>query len=123
MSEQSAIERLRALLDELGAEWEEFHGEPMWMGDDGRWYYAIQEITRYGADGGVVVHHLTPEQAVEATLGRGTCREVYLLKATDNDDGREHVLGVYATEESATAAIGENRCNLSLHHVERWEVE
>lgn len=57
-----------------------------------------------------------------ATLGARTCREVYLLMATDIGDGREEVLGVYATEEAAIAAINENQFGYALHHVRKLEV-
>lgn len=57
------------------------------------------------------------------TLDNGTCREVYLLMATDIGDGREEVLGVYATEEAAMAAINENQFGYALHHVRKWEVD
>lgn len=57
------------------------------------------------------------------TLGAGTCKEVYLLMATDIGDGREEVLGAYATEEAAMAAINENQFGYALHHVCKLEVD
>lgn len=56
------------------------------------------------------------------TFGAGTYREVYLLMATDIGDGREEVLGVYATESAATKAISENQFGYALHHVRKLEV-
>ena len=54
---------------------------------------------------------------------RGTCMEVYLLMAIDIVNGREEVLGVYATEEAAMAAIDENQFGYAFHHVRKWEVD
>lgn len=76
----TATDRLRALLDERGVEWwNETDPDP-------------QTITMARTDGQLIEYHenangstgyhifnmrdLTPEQAVEATLGRGTCRVV-----------------------------------------------
>ena len=69
----TATERLRQLLDERGVEWIDFDGEPTWMGND-RMHYARQECSCDEPTDEVTVYHLTPEQAVEATLGRGTCK-------------------------------------------------
>lgn len=72
----TATDELRRLLDERGVEWEDFDGEPTWADGDGRMYYARQEFTFAGLTDEVTVYHLTPEQAVEATLWRGTCEDV-----------------------------------------------
>lgn len=72
----SASDELRRLLDERGVEWEDFDSEPTWAGGDGRMHYARQEFTFAGLTDEVTVYHLTPEQAIDATLGRGTCRDV-----------------------------------------------
>ena len=79
-AERSTTDILRQLLDERGVEWgDRFAGEPQ------------SSYTRYEVDSGMSVtawedtftgklglsveidYRLTPEQAVEATLGRGTC--------------------------------------------------
>lgn len=64
----TATDRLRALLDERGAEYEtDDHmgfSETRWGGT-----YAFQL-----APGAALVMAVTPEQAVDATLGRGECR-------------------------------------------------
>lgn len=73
-SRMTATDELRRLLDERGVEWQDFDDEPTWMGSDGEMHYARQEFTFNGLTGNVTVYHLTPEQAVEATLGRGECR-------------------------------------------------
>ena len=78
----SATDELRRLLDERGVEWTFDIGEVHWR-SDGHWFRAWQGLN----NGSMVVSsgYYTPEQAVEATLGRGTCRIVPKL--------REYVLG------------------------------
>ena len=63
-------ECLRKLLDERGVEWTYADGTVS-FNDGKHWYHAWA----YN-DGAIVVSmgYLTPEQAVEATLGRGTCK-------------------------------------------------
>lgn len=72
----TATERLRAMLDERGVKWEDFDGEPTWMGSDGRTYCARYEFTFDGLDNTMTVYHLTSAQAIAATLGAGTCHDV-----------------------------------------------
>ena len=71
----SATERLRAMLDERGVEWRDdssIYGtrRTVWTAD-GVTYVAAEVSGRLKVSG-----YLTPEQAVEATLGMGTCRAV-----------------------------------------------
>jgi hypothetical protein len=77
--DMTATERLRALLDERGVEWDA-DDEAM---DDGSlsqvtyWYCNGIEWSADGRDEYLAfdaVQLLTPEQAIAATLGRGTCR-------------------------------------------------
>lgn len=81
----TATEELRRMLDERGVEWtkpkriwwELIDCEP----DDS--VTIVEGVTIEAAtDGMLVVYPLTPEQAIEATLGRGTCRRV-LYKPTN----------------------------------------
>ena len=114
----TATDELRRLLDERGVEHvdaEDGHTQHTWWSD------GDHEIAACNSGERLAVYNLTPEQAIAATLRRGTCKEVYLLMATDIGDGREEVLGVYATEAAATAAISENKYGYALHHV-RHEV-
>ncbi len=78
----TATERLRQLLDERGVEWKAAKAPlPVisWHGAHG---FKFTAINPYGVTDYLLVQtntldewpHLTPEQAVEATLGRGTCR-------------------------------------------------
>lgn len=66
----SATERLRALLDERGVEWSD-DGYPttctVWASDGIVWHGLWRD------DCIELIAHLTPAQAVDATLGRGTC--------------------------------------------------
>lgn len=87
-SEQTATERLRALLDERGVEWE----APKSAMSDMRTIYSVDDwdvqvdesgngwfdidMTRYAA---------TPEQAVAATLGPGTCH-IDLVDYNERED-------------------------------------
>ena len=68
----TATERLRALLDERGVEWasaHEWEGRTFWPNADG----VNATASDYGS--GLLVHAvMSPEQAVAATLVRGTCR-------------------------------------------------
>lgn len=69
----TATDELRRLLDERGVEWRDdssIYGtrRTVWTAD-GVTYVAAEVSGRLKVSG-----YLTPEQAVEATLGRGTCR-------------------------------------------------
>ena len=75
----SATEELRRMLDERGVKWDElqsYEGGKMTRWRDGTGRY----VTAY--DDGVVEFFSdfywqpTPQQAIDATLGRGTCKDV-----------------------------------------------
>ena len=75
MSDKIATERLRQLLDERGVEWRYIDGTVYWHGERhlfpfSAWLGYNDQILNMG------VCKVTPEQAVEATLGRGTCKVV-----------------------------------------------
>ena len=67
----SATERLRALLDERGVKWT--YDGTVSFSDGKHWFHAWA----YN-DGAMCVSmgYLTPEQAIEATLGRGECEKL-----------------------------------------------
>ncbi len=72
----TATDELRKLLDERGVEYMEDHGyrEFFWdFGESGR-----ARASAIGTKGLVqmIVTGITPAQAIEATLGHGTCHEV-----------------------------------------------
>ena len=74
----SATERIRALLDERGVEWRDEETE---LDRVTEWGVADMQATFFEAKGlynhdllQVCYYDHAPEQAVEATLGRGTCR-------------------------------------------------
>lgn len=75
----SATDELRRLLDERGV----LHGyvEPdcvWWEGDEGIAYEAIEVYVLDEPSGYFAVRDLTPAQAIDATLGRGTCHETII---------------------------------------------
>ena len=78
----SATERLRALLDERGVEWrktphyssESQDNETVFEGNGIEWYANDHLNGRLGLR--AVRYEVTPEQAVAATLGPGTCHPV-----------------------------------------------
>lgn len=65
----TATDELRRLLDERGVEWVASGTDTCWTSADG--YPMRAWDTTNGTH--MRVADLTPEQAVEATLGRGTC--------------------------------------------------
>lgn len=69
----SATERLRELLDERGVEWdgESYEGVTFWNEETNL------AVASDGADGELwVSQSITPEEAITATLGSGTCHLV-----------------------------------------------
>ena len=79
----SATEELRRLLDERGVEWrrtphyssESLDNETVFAGDGIEWYANDHLNGRLGLR--TARYEVTPEQAVEATLGRGECRDLH----------------------------------------------
>lgn len=74
----TATDKLRCLLDELGVEhYNGWSGEiryTKWQGNYGMWFLTHDS---FGTDGELLYVqgiNMTPEQAVEATLGLGTCK-------------------------------------------------
>lgn len=84
----SETERIRALLDERGVKYKEWDGvHPITVWHDGQFTYEYMERSLVDGvkphtgevlDGTgrleAVIHVCSPEQAIEATLGRGTCK-------------------------------------------------
>ena len=66
----TATERLRAMLDERGVEYIENDFGITWS------YYNDPHTATESMDGTLIVTGLTPEQAIDATLGRGECRKL-----------------------------------------------
>jgi len=74
----SATERLRALLDERGVEW--WQSVNMLGCVFTRWYsplFSDEMVAMENGDGELELfsHLMTPEQAIAATLGSGTCHD------------------------------------------------
>lgn len=119
----SATEELRRMLDERGVEYTtndgEYVKETCWpyMGELAAAFAEYYNgTTRFVCD----TWCFTPEQAVEATMGRK--EYVYALTAIDPEDGREYMLGIYATRELVEKSIETNGRGYALHYVSRWEV-
>ena len=93
----SATERLRALLDERGVEYTIDHGyrEFFWdFGESGR-----ARASAIGTKGLVqmIVTGITPEQAIDATLVRGTCRNISPKLGNDEFTCEECLARVYGS--------------------------
>lgn len=73
----SATDELRALLDERGVEWWEEYGFIYWKN---RFGYSCNCATGHESGMVSVLFDAKPEQAVEATLGRGTCEVVRSIR-------------------------------------------
>lgn len=79
----TATERLRQLLDERGVEWAETRDGNTAFGDGQghmRWAACVGAAKAF-----FEVGPFTPEQAVEATLGRGTCNMEFTQAAQFGD--------------------------------------
>ena len=95
----SATERLRALLDERGVEWWEEDGHTLWYGES--LHHAASAFSSFMFGENERVHlnaMVTPEQAVAATLGPWTCRDVgrYAFVCSEcgwASDEPHHILG------------------------------
>ena len=78
----TATDELRRLLDERGV-LNGYEDETVWWTLDGETLYNAREIDVLGEPSGCFeVWDLSPEQAVEATLGRGECRITNRRKAS-----------------------------------------
>ena len=85
----TATDELRRLLDESGVEWrkaphyssESQDNETIFEGNGIEWYVNDHMNGRLGLR--ALRYEVTPEQAVEATLGRGTCENIgYYIDST-----------------------------------------
>lgn len=79
----SATDELRRLLDERGVEWSD-DGYPttctVWESDGIVWY----GLWRDGCIE-LIAWQVTPEQAIDATLGRGTCHAIEVPMGMHDD--------------------------------------
>ena len=75
----SATDELRRLLDERGVKWEDHSGSieqrTVYRTPNG-WCYVSTANDKWLSY--VEYHDMTPEQAIDATLGRGTCEVEYV---------------------------------------------
>ena len=98
----TATERLRELLDERGVEWKEHNLFTVWESHGGVWeaFEYKGKLNVWRSAGG---YRCTPEQAIEATLGREECRadETDTIKATYNDNNHTKHVTIHEMECSA----------------------
>ena len=88
----TATDELRRLLDERGVEWrrtphyssESQDNETVFEGNGIEWYANDHLNGRLGLR--AVRYEVTPEQAIAATLGRGTCHAVFEVDAMSEDE-------------------------------------
>ena len=96
----TATDELRRLLDGRGVEWVAIGTDTCWTGADG--YPMGAWETTNGTH--MRVADLTPEQAIEATLGRGTCRD--LAETPEYRDKTEFKCSECGYEYSAVGGFG-----------------
>ena len=76
----TATDRLRAMLDERGVEWTAVSKD---VTMDNQTYCYPHTFTEF--QDGLMVTNLTPEQAIAATLGAGTCWMIYDEEASGDE--------------------------------------
>ena len=91
MTDQTVTERLRALLDERGVEWWAGDGEcdrkTHWESNGLTWeYFNDDNGDAWLGFLGACEHDVSPEQAIYATLGSGTCHAVFEVDAMSEDE-------------------------------------
>ena len=75
-SNPTATDELRAMLDELGVEHKDFFDQTWWEDSDGAAYIAVETRPLDNNNPStklMIKRTATPEQAIAATLGSGTC--------------------------------------------------
>lgn len=103
----TATDELRRILDELGVEWQapaSFDGTARYdTTAGGYWFHEF--------NGEITIHGLTPAQAIEATLGVGTCEadETDLIPFVRADSGYFKVDYIHVMECS--------ECGCTYEHV------
>ena len=104
----TATDELRRLLDERGVECRQTEWidgiTVKWHGSDGIEYGARNDVSFDGPTGRLVLYGISPEHAVEATLGRGTCRD--LAETPEYRDKTEFRCSECGYEYSAVGGFG-----------------
>lgn len=95
----TATDELRRLLDERGVEHEDDEDVTRFFGPDG--FEVVMQEDIDGKLDCLTPIYLTPEQAVAATLGAGTCRKVYLVEESDELIEGWYPLVAYLSREAA----------------------
>ena len=121
-TELTATDRLRELLDERGVEYEtdERNAITEWSTYYGAFvYFARQREGKLLVETTVATKHsviLTPEQAIAATLGRGTLTAGQVSKATYAHSIHADCADAdwQAIADELNAALGSNTCHMSF---------
>lgn len=102
----TATDELRRLLDERGVKWDELVGHPVvvgtaWYDRDGCPCTALEHADDVPNGLLNVQANLTPEQAIEATLGREECKDIgrYCFTCSEcgwTADEPRHALGGFS---------------------------
>ena len=134
----TATEELRRMLDERGVEWWPMHDVEAGYYQDRDTEFVIdgKKYTAHEWGGRLTVYGLTPEQAIAATLGRGTChmRLVYEEEDADGFIWPDHYECIVRCKdckhcrEHDMRAYGGDRDQLLCHHFSMssgagWPVE
>ena len=101
-SRMTATDELRRLLDERGVEYEGNKDVTRFFGYDG--FEVVMQEDIDGKLDCLTPLYLTPEQAIEATLGRGTCRD--LAETPEYRDKTEFKCSECGYEYSAVGGFG-----------------
>lgn len=103
----TATEILRRLLDERGVEHKDFFDQTWWEDSDGAAYIAVETRPLDNNNSStklMLKRTATPEQAIAATLGAGTCHD--LAETPDYRDKTEFKCSECGYEYSAVGGFG-----------------
>lgn len=92
-SDKSAIERTQELLNERGVKHVGHGGMVRWINENGCLCRAFTRLGDQSVD--VAILGTTPEQAIAATLGRGTCHEAAFCSCSECGAQLDGIYGHY----------------------------
>lgn len=102
----TATDELRRLLDERGVEWKDYnHDNHTWWSDDNNIGWHAENRPAVTGSYVKIEAVLTPEQAIAATLGRGTCEWILDHSGTLYDKWRCSKCGYLFVESRVDQGI------------------
>ena len=101
----TATERLRELLDKRGVEYEQDTFGTLWIKDEHGYHGAHADKMNDGLFS-LFMWRLTPEQVIEATLGRGECEMEYAEHPTQST---LNALDVYFCSECGSPTYNDTK--------------